>query len=107
MFIIFLAKLDHKDSHAKIKIHHFSTEWSSERREVLLDSLMEEFKLVVEKNEFKNVDEIIDNIFGISSLSRIRNKLTHELRIQGQARGKNYQKNETVPVKSNNRASRI
>ena len=39
--------LDYKDSDAKIKIHHFCTEYSFSSKEMLLEPLLEDFKLAV------------------------------------------------------------
>ena len=70
-----MAILAYQDSDAKIMIHHFSIKKSSSSREVLVDPLIEKFTPVVEaKDEFENLDVIIDTIFGISGRSRIESK---------------------------------
>ena len=72
--IFFLAFLDYQVSVAKIEIHYFSIEKSSSSGDLLLEHLIEEFKLVVaEKNEFDNLDKISD-IFDLFGLSRNESK---------------------------------
>ena len=71
----FFAFLNYQDSDAKIKIHQISTDSSSWIREVLLELLMEEFKLVVvQKYGFEKLAVITLNDFGILGNSRIGNE---------------------------------
>ena len=60
--------LGHQDSEVKIKILHFSNEYTPSTREIMLELLMENFKVaLVEKYNFEKLDVYFDNISGISA----------------------------------------
>ena len=101
-FVSFSGILDYQYSDAKTKIHHSSVEKSSSSRYVLLEPLMEEFKLVlVEKHQFENLNKIGINIFGVVGLSRNgRKEETYSLRSQFCTRGKSVPKNKDLAASS-------
>ena len=76
----FFSHFGTQDSYAKIKIYHFFNILSSSDKEVLLELLKEEYKLVVAKKiEIENLETEIDNILGNFGQSRIkRKKYSHQ-----------------------------
>ena len=75
--IIYCRFSNYQYSDAKIKIHRFSVQYSTQAsgREVLLEILMEDFKpVVVKKLELENPDVVIANNFCTFGLSRSRSK---------------------------------
>ena len=94
----FQAFLDYQDYDGRIKLHMFSIKKSFSLREVLLEPLMQEVKVLVIEKYFENLDIIIANIFGNFSRSRIGSKgKTYAIRASAMLAVRDSQKTETVP----------
>ena len=80
---VFLSFLESQDFDATININHFCVEKFFSSKEMVLQLLMEDVQaIVVEETELENTDVKIDNLSGISTLSRIGSEdKTYVLRI--------------------------
>ena len=76
--------MDYQNSDSTVKVHQFSIKRSTSKAEVVLEHLMQEFKLVVvEKHDFGNIDVFIDEKFGFFDRSLIGKMITSYPKAQG------------------------